>query len=164
MEKTLISGNFAAWGRFNYKKNHSIWKQPLVPGSFAAWGRLISRNLILLKKPLAPGGFAARAVCFFLQICSGESHFSGATSLPGAELFLGNQTSLNKPLSRQRRCRGEIFSQISDCFFEQATRLGQLRCLGQNCFSKIRFFLTSHLSRAAALPGAELFLKNQTLF
>ena len=84
---------------------------------------------------------------------------SQAASLPGAELFLRNRF-----------------------FVEQATCLGQLRCLGQNFLLKMTFlntplvtgsfaawgrtslkeccvFWTSPLSRAASLPGAELFLK-----
>ena len=56
-----------------------------------------------------------------------------------------------------------FFSEIG-LFFEPATCPGQLRCLGQNCFSKTVFFWNSHLSRAASLPGADLFLKNPTFF
>ena len=45
-------------------------------------------------------------------------------------------------------------------FFEEATCPGQLRCLGQNFSQKIDFVRRSHLSRAASLPGAELFPEN----
>ena len=45
-------------------------------------------------------------------------------------------------------------------FRDRATCPGQLRCQGQNSFSKIRLvFRTSHLSGAAALPGADFFSK-----
>ena len=107
-----------------------------------------------MKKPVveaARGRTCSRKSFFF------RGHLSRAASLPGAELL----------------------AEID--FFEEATCPGQLRCLGQNLFSKNRLFgkkplvpgsfaawgrfffriLTlggkSYLSRAASLPGAELF-------
>ena len=117
--------------------------------------------------------------CFFWT-----SHLSRAASLPGAELFLRNRTFVEEATCPgQLRCLGQkFFSEIrllkkplvpgsfaawgrtfsqKSTFFEEATCPGQLRCPGQNFFSEIGlFFLRSHLSRAASLPGAELFAEN----
>ena len=59
-----------------------------------------------------PGANFSRKLTFCLR-----SHLSQAASLPGAELLPGNH-----------------------CFLEEATCPGQLRCLGQNFFSKKRTF------------------------
>ena len=39
MNKPLVPGSFAAWGRTFLKKQTFLLNKPLVPGSFAAWGR-----------------------------------------------------------------------------------------------------------------------------
>ena len=67
-------------------------------------------------------------------------------------------------LATEPLVRGRTFPR-NLTFFEEATCPGQLRCLGQHLFSKNCFFLrTSHLSRAASLPGAELFPEHQFCF
>ena len=87
---------------------------------------------------------------------------SQAASLPGARLFLKKRLFLNQPLvPGSFAAWGRTVSQKL-FFFEHATCPGQLRCLGQNFSSKNDFCLTSHLSRAALLPWAELFLRNPT--
>ena len=43
--------------------------------------------------------------------------------------------------------------------FDRATCPVQPRCQGQNLFQESDIFLKNHLSGAAALPGADLFLK-----
>ena len=120
-EQATCHGQLGCLGQNLFSTNVFSLNRPLVPGSSAAWGRTFSQNqTFLLNKPLVPGSFAAW---------------------------------------------GGTFAQFFFC--EQATCPGQLRCLGQNCFfffffffSKYHFFFgTSHLSRAASLPGAELFLK-----
>ena len=108
---------------------------------------------------------------------------SGAASLPGAELFPENRLFVEETTCPgQLRCLGQncfqkidfslkkqlvpgsfaawgrTFSRIST-FLEEATCPKQLRCLGQN-FSSISCFLKkNNLSRAASLPGPELFQK-----
>ena len=112
-------------------------------------------------RPLDPPKGAPRPLLQRLFAFSRPSHLSGAATLPGAERFPRNLTFfLNKPLvPGSFAAWGRTFSQ-NMTFFEQATCPGQLRCLGQNCFSKYDLFLgTSHLSWAASLPGAELVLK-----
>ena len=47
---------------------------------------------------------------------------------------------------------------------DRATCPGHLRCLGQIFSQKSYFFGRTHLSRAASLPGVELFLKSPTFF
>ena len=74
---------------------------------------------------------------------------SRAASLPGAELFPGNRLFLKKPLvPGSFAAWGRTFSRKST-FFEEATCPGQLRCLGQNLFSK------KGLSRIQTLLCAE---------
>ena len=103
---------------------------------------------------------------------------SRAASLPGAELVLKKYLKkpfvpgsfaawgrlkkllfLNKPLVLGSFAAWGRTSSPKNYFFEQATCPGQLRCLGQTSLKRTTF-LTSHLSRAAPLPGAELFSKN----
>ena len=87
-------------------------------------------------KPLVPGSFAARGRTF-----GRKSFFVEEASCPG-----------------QLRCLGQDFFSKYDIVFEQTTCPRQLRCLGQNCFQKIDFFfIRSHLSRAAPLPGVDVF-------
>ena len=114
-----------------FLKNDFFLNKPLVRGSCAAWGRTCSQKMLFfLNKPLVLGSFAARSRTFSLkQLCVFfvANHLSRAASLPGAELFQ-KQT---------------IFS------FEEATCPGQLRCLGQNCLSKNELFLSKPL-----VPGS----------
>ena len=74
-------------------------------------------------------------------------------------------------LSRDRAtgscaARGRTFSQNSDLFFilEQATCPGQLRCQGQNLFSKIRLFLNKTLVLGSFAAWAELVLEKGIVF
>ena len=91
------------------------------------------------------------------------SSLSEAASLPPAGRNSRKLKVLDfSSLSKWRRClrRVQILKNWRSSIFK-ATCPGQLRCLGQVCFSKIGLFVgTSHLSRAASLPGAELFLKH----
>ena len=116
-------------------------------------------SVLVLNKPLVRGSCAARG-----------RFFSRTPTF-----------SFNKPLVRGSCvARGRTFSQKSD-FVEEATCPAYLRCMGQNFFLRNRSFWKkplvqgscaawgrtvsqksvfsgrSHLSRAAALPGAELF-------
>ena len=58
MNKPLVPGSFAAWGRTFFSK-YDFLNKPLVPGSFAAWGGTFSHNIAFFNKPLVPGNFAA---------------------------------------------------------------------------------------------------------
>ena len=141
LNKPLVPGSFAAWGRTFSQKSDFFLNKPLVPGSFAAWGRFFLRNRTCLGTSHLPWAAAlpGTELVFFKNPTSFRtSHLSQAASLPGAELFLRNRTLLNKPLvlGSFTAC-GRTFSQKSD-FFERATCPGQLRCLGQNYFSKSR--------------------------
>ena len=120
----------------------SFLNMPLVPGSFAAWGRTFSQNYdFILDKPLVWGSFAAwgRTVSRMLTLF-GQSHLSGAASLLGAELFPENHFLIRIHLSRAASLPGAELLAENDFFFEEATSPGQLRCLGQNFFSKLRLF------------------------
>ena len=90
---------------------------------------------------------------------------SRAASLPGAELSAENDFFLKKPLvPGSFAAWGRTFCRKLT-FFEEATCPRQLRCLGQNFLSKLRlFFGRSHLSRAASLPGADLFPENHFFY
>ena len=89
----------------------------------------------------------------------GRSHLSKAAALPGVELFLRNQSFWEEATCLgQLRCLAQTFLR-NQYVFEEATCLGQLRCLGQNFFSGICRFL----EEATCLAGAELFLRNQFL-
>ena len=121
------------------KKLSFCLKKPLVPGSFAAWGRTFGRKLIFSKKPLVPCSFAAWGRTFFQKIV----------------------VLYKKPLvPGSFAAWGRTFPE--HYFFEGATCPGQLRCLGQNVFSKFIVFGTSNLSRAASLPDADLFSRKST--
>ena len=59
LNKPLVPGSFAAWGR-TFSQKLFFFNKPLVPGSFAAWGRTFSPSSdVVLNKPLVPGSFAA---------------------------------------------------------------------------------------------------------
>ena len=139
-----------AWGRtFFSQKSDVFLNEPLVLGSFAAWGRFFSKHYFVLNKPRVPGSFAAwgRTVSRNMTYFS-RSHLSRATSLPGAEPFLIFFEQATCP--RQLRCLGQNFFSKLGLFFEQTTCPGQLRCLGQNFFLKLgRFFLNKPL-----VPGS----------
>ena len=88
------------------------------------------------------------------------SHLSGAASLPGAELFFRNRTFFASHLSRAASLPGaELFSQTMTYVFEQATCPGQLRCLGQNCFSKYVFLEQATCPGQLRCPGQTFFSK-----
>ena len=64
---------------------------------------------------------------------------SRAASLPGTDSFPENLLFLKRPLvPGSFAARGRFFLR-NRTSFEQATCPGQLRCLGQNCFSKTDF-------------------------
>ena len=44
LNKPLVPGSFAAWGRTCSQKTDFLLSKPLVPGSFAAWGRTCSQK------------------------------------------------------------------------------------------------------------------------
>ena len=142
--------------------------KPLVPGSFAAWGRTFSQKLIFLEQATCPGQLRCLGQNLFSKYdLFLTNHVSRAASPPGAELFPGNLLFLKKPLVpgsfaawgrtfsskstfvlKKPRVRGSsaawgrVFS-INFIFFEEATCPGQLRCPGQNFFSKKRAFKNS---------------------
>ena len=132
-----------------------------MQGSCAAWGRFFPEFRL----------FGGEATCLGQLHCLGQNFFQ-------------NSSIFYKPLiwgSCVTWCR--IVSQ-NQTFFEQATCPGQLRCLGQNFFSEISLcwkqplvrgscaaggrtfsqksicFARNNLSGAAALPVADLFLRN----
>ena len=121
-----------------------FFEQATCPGQLRCLGpNCFSKLLFSLNKPLVPGSFAAWGRTVF----SKNDFFVEEATCPG-----------------QLRCLGQNFFPKIRLFCEQATCPGQLRCLGQNFFSVIPFFVNKHLSWAASLPGAELFLKKNTLF
>ena len=46
LNKPLVPGSFAAWGRTFSQKSDLFFNKPLVLGNFAAWGRTFSQNMI----------------------------------------------------------------------------------------------------------------------
>ena len=88
---------------------------------------------------------------------------SRAASLPGAELFLRNPTFLEEATCpRQLRCLGQNFFSEIRLFLKKPLVPGSFAAWGRTFSQKSDFFGRSHLSRAASLPGAELFLRNPT--
>ena len=114
VEEATCLGQLRCLGQTFYKKITLFGEKTLVPSSFAAWGSFFPRNRFFRKKPLVLGGWQ---IFLHNSILSGVSHLSGAASLPGAELVLGNQTFLNKPLSRQLLCWGQNFFSDIRLFF-----------------------------------------------
>ena len=86
---------------------------------------------------------------------------SRAASLPGA-IFLQKIVFFSR--SHSFAAWDRVFFPDNRFFFEDATCPGQLRCLWQFFFQKIYFFIRSHLSWAASLPGAERFPENRLFF
>ena len=83
----LVWGSCAAWGRTFSQKSDFFVNKPLVRGSCAAWARTCSQKSVFhLKDPLVWSSCAART---FSQkfVSLGRSRLSGATALPGEQLF-----------------------------------------------------------------------------
>ena len=119
-----------------------------------------SGNVFFLKNPLVPGNFAAWAVLFYYRnsTFSGESHLSGATSLPRAELVLGGQTFLNNPLSGQP---GQNFSQVSDFCLNKPLVWGSCAAWG-SFFLKNQMFLIKPLVWGSCAARGRTFPRNPT--
>ena len=135
----------AAWGRNSQKSDFSLNK-PLVPGSFAAWGRTFSQK----------SHFFEQATCLGQLRCLGHN-FSSKIRL-----------SLNKPLvPGSCAARGRAFSQKSD-FFEEAICPGRLGCQGpffflqkSDCFANITSTISKHaLSESLGSRFAEHNVEN----
>ena len=90
-----------------------------------------------------------------------RDHLSRAASLPGAELLAETYVFLNKPLVLSSFAAwGKTFLSKNCVFLNRPLVLGSSVAWGRTFPQNQTFFRTSHLSRAASLPGAELFLKN----
>ena len=150
-----------------FLKNRTFFEEEATcPGQLRCLGQnFFSEIRLFLKKPLVPGSFAAWGRTFFSQKID---FFFDETTCPGQLRCLGQDIFqktffLKKPLvPGSFAAWGRTVSQ-NMILLEQTTCPGQLRCLGQNfLLEQCVFFLTSHLSWAASLPGAELFLKKRT--
>ena len=106
-----------------------------------------------------PGAELLPEIVFF-----GRSHLSWAASLPGAELFPENLLFLKKPLvPGSFAAWGRTVSR--KLFFEKTTCPGQLRRLGQNCFSrKSILFLKKSLVRGSFTAWGRVFSRKSTFF
>ena len=159
-KKPLVLGSFAAWGRTSYRIFTCLGKSHLsraaslpgaelfpeiqfggeeatCPGQLRCPGQdFPPTDIFFWKKPLVPGSFAAWGRTFYQKL-----YF------------------LNKPLVRGNcTAWGRTCSPSSDFLFEQATCLGQLRCLGQ--VLPKTFLLNTPLVRGSfAAGGRSLFSK-----
>ena len=96
---------------------------------------------------------------------SRPSRLSGAAALPGADCF--SQKSIlfeEATCPGQLRCLGQNFWQKIDFFVEEATCPGQLRCLGQNFFSKNDFLLKKQLVPGSFAAWGRTFSRKLDLF
>ena len=130
---------------------------------------LFLRNRTFFEQATCPGQLRCLGQnLFFWEICVFflTSHLSRAASLPGAELVLKHLTFFSEQTTcpGQLRCLGQNFSQQIYFFMNKPLVPGSFAAWGRTCSQKSNCFLTSHLSRAASLPGAELFLRNRTFF
>ena len=73
LNKPLVPGNFAAWGRFFLKKTN-LFEETTCPGQLRClWQNVFSKNVFFLNKPLVLASFAAwgrffsQTMTFFLN-------------------------------------------------------------------------------------------------
>ena len=96
LNKPLVPGSFAAWGRTFLRNRTFFLNKPLVPGSFAAWGRTFSQKSDVFEQATCPGQLR----------CLGQNFFSEKS-----DLFL------NEPLvPGSFAAWGRTLSQKSDFF------------------------------------------------
>ena len=88
---------------------------------------------------------------------------SWAASLPGAERLPENRFFSKKPLVRGSFAAwGRCF--LENIFLKKPLVPGSFAAWGRTFSRKSHFFIRSHLSRAASLPGAKLLTENCFFF
>ena len=124
---------------------------------------LFLRNRTFFKQATCPGqlrclgqNFSSETEHFFLT-----NHLSRAASLLEAELVLRNRTFFKQATLR---CLGQNFFSEIELFLNKPLVPGSFAAWGRTFSQKSDFFSTSHLSRAASLPGADFLLRNLTFF
>ena len=130
-------------GAERFSQNMTFFGQATCPRRLRCSGQNFFSNYeFFLHKPLVPGSFAAWGRTF-----SRKMFFLMKPLVPGSFAAWGRIVSQKMCVffeeatcPVQLRCLGQNFFSKNDFFFEEATCPGQLRCLGQNCFSKNDFF------------------------
>ena len=144
MKKPLVQGSFAAWGRTVSQKSDCVFGVAACPGQLRCKGQDFFSNITSFEEATRPGQLRSQKIVFL-----NKPLVRGSCAAWG-KLFLRNQYfSEDATCLGQLRCLGQnSFSEIS-LSFEEPTCPGQLRCLGQNFSQKSVFLLKNPLVRGS---------------